>query len=161
MKRAIIRAYFTPSNSKNSRDNHPTQGKEEIQPLEQVIGARTNRKKIESNHKRNFKWTEKFYSPPLFVVCGSRDMPKPPNILLLVVDTLRADHLGCYGYSRDPSPNIDRWLAAEGVLFEHHSAAASYTHPFFTTTLTGRFLLDHGVVVQGTSVPPREGIPSG
>ena len=39
-----------------------------------------------------------------------------PNILLLTIDCLRADHLGCYGYSRDTSPNIDR-LASKGALF--------------------------------------------
>jgi len=86
-------------------------------------------------------------------------MPKPPNVILIAVDTLRAGHLGCYGYGRDTSPNIDRWLADKGVFFERHSGGASYTHPSFTTMLTGHFPLDHGVVVQGTPVPPREGIP--
>ncbi|HIE09649.1 MAG TPA: hypothetical protein EYP65_07340, partial [Armatimonadetes bacterium] len=40
-----------------------------------------------------------------------------PNVILIVLDTLRADHLGCYGYFRDTSPNLDR-LAKEGILFK-------------------------------------------
>ena len=41
----------------------------------------------------------------------------PPSVVLIVVDTLRADHLGCYGYDRDTSPRLDR-LASEGVRLE-------------------------------------------
>ena len=44
-------------------------------------------------------------------------MKKKPNVVLLTVDTLRADHLGCYGYHRDTSPYIDAF-AQEGVLCE-------------------------------------------
>ncbi len=40
-----------------------------------------------------------------------------PNVLFVTVDTLRADHLGCYGYRRDTSPRIDA-LAREGVMFD-------------------------------------------
>jgi len=40
------------------------------------------------------------------------------KVILLVIDTLRADHLGCYDYHRETSPNIDR-LAREGILFEN------------------------------------------
>ena len=45
------------------------------------------------------------------------------NIMLIVIDTLRADHLGCYGYFRDTSLNIDR-LAKEGVMFKDAHATA-------------------------------------
>ena len=45
------------------------------------------------------------------------------NVVLFVIDTLRADHLGCYGYFRDTSPTIDR-LAAEGVRFADSHATA-------------------------------------
>ncbi len=51
---------------------------------------------------------------------------KPLNVILIVVDTLRADHLGCYGYERDTSPFIDS-LAGEGVLFERAFSQSSYT----------------------------------
>lgn len=57
------------------------------------------------------------------------------NVLLISIDTLRADHLGCYGYERNTSPNIDE-LAAEGVLFKNHIAAAPSTLPSHASMLT-------------------------
>jgi arylsulfatase A-like enzyme/4-amino-4-deoxy-L-arabinose transferase-like glycosyltransferase len=68
----------------------------------------------------------------------------PRNLLLIVVDTLRADHLGCYGYARDTSPNIDA-LAAEGVRFERAYAPASWTKPSMASLLTGLYPSRHGV----------------
>ena len=50
----------------------------------------------------------------------------PPNVILISVDCLRADHLGCYGYSRETSPNIDR-LAREGARFEWAIAGSNWT----------------------------------
>lgn len=68
-----------------------------------------------------------------------------PNILLVSIDTLRADHLHCYGYSRQTSPTIDR-LAAEGVLFETVAAPTSWTLPSHVTLLTALAPEQHGVV---------------
>lgn len=65
------------------------------------------------------------------------------NVIWFVVDTLRADHLGCYGYCRGTSPNIDR-LAAEGVLFEDSYASAIATGPGFTSLFTGLAAINHG-----------------
>lgn len=49
---------------------------------------------------------------------GVKDIrSRPPNVIVICIDTLRADHLGCYGYKRDTSPAIDS-LAREGVVFE-------------------------------------------
>ena len=70
------------------------------------------------------------------------------NVLLIVVDTLRADHLGCYGYARATSPNVDA-LAAEGVLCERAFAPAIPTHPAFATLETGQYSVTHGVVAHG------------
>ena len=47
-----------------------------------------------------------------------------PNVLLISIDTLRPEHLGCYGYPRPTSPHIDR-LAAEGACFEQHISSTS------------------------------------
>lgn len=58
------------------------------------------------------------------------------NILWLVIDTLRADRLGCYGYFRDTSPTIDR-LAAQGVLFEDFYASAISTGAAFSCLMSG------------------------
>lgn len=67
------------------------------------------------------------------------------NILVIAIDTLRADHLGCYGYTRDTSPNIDA-LARESMVCDWHISSAIPTHPSFTTINTGQFSITHGVV---------------
>jgi len=71
------------------------------------------------------------------------------NVLLLTVDTLRADHLGCYGYSRASTPHMDH-LAAEGVLFERAETAAPITLPAHASILTGTYPAFHGVRNNGT-----------
>ena len=63
------------------------------------------------------------YAPPV-----ERPVPDGPSIVLISADTLRPDRLTTYGYSRETSPAIDA-LAAEGLLFEHAYAHASWTLP--------------------------------
>ena len=70
---------------------------------------------------------------------------KLPNIVILAIDTLRADHLGCYGYARPTSPAIDA-LAAECVVFDRAFAAGIPTMPSFTTLYTGLHPYRHGIV---------------
>lgn len=67
----------------------------------------------------------------------------PPHLLIFLVDTLRADHLGCYGYERPTSPNIDRF-AADAVLFKHAVAQSSWTRPATASILTGLYPHNHG-----------------
>ncbi len=67
-----------------------------------------------------------------------------PNILLLAVDSLRADHLGCYGYGKNTSPHIDA-LARESLVFDRAFAAGIPTVPSFTTLFSGLHPLRHGV----------------
>jgi arylsulfatase len=62
---------------------------------------------------------------------------RPPNIVLIVVDTLRADSLSCYGYGRPISPNIDS-LAEEGVVFPQAFAVGSNTSTSMAALMTGR-----------------------
>ena len=69
----------------------------------------------------------------------------PPNVLLISVDTLRPDHLGCYGYQRQTSPRIDR-LAAEGALFENAISSTSWTLPAHAALFTGLADSVHGCV---------------
>jgi arylsulfatase A-like enzyme len=64
------------------------------------------------------------------------------QVILIVSDTLRADHLGCHGYFRATSPHIDRF-AAEGVRFATHTSQAPYTLPSFTSLITGQFGTTH------------------
>ena len=67
--------------------------------------------------------------------------PSPgPSIVLITIDTLRVDHLGCYGYPRDTSPVIDS-IAARGVRFEDVLAQSSWTLPSMVSMMTGRYVL--------------------
>jgi arylsulfatase len=66
------------------------------------------------------------------------------NILLIVVDTLRPDHLGCYGYGRDTSPHLDA-LAAGGLKLDALWSAANFTAPAFTSLFSGLHPHEHGV----------------
>jgi choline-sulfatase len=70
------------------------------------------------------------------------------RILYLDLDTLRPDHLGCYGYHRDTSPNIDR-IAAEGVRFDHCYCSDSPCCPSRAALMTGRFGFHTGLVGHG------------
>jgi len=72
------------------------------------------------------------------------DASERPNLLLITVDTLRADHLGCYGYERDTSPNLDR-LAREGLRFTRAASPRAKTTPAVASLLTGLYPHDHGV----------------
>jgi len=74
------------------------------------------------------------------------------NVIWFVLDTLRSDHLGCYGYWRDTSPHIDR-IAAEGVLFEDSYASAIATGPGFTGLFTGLAAINHGFYLTPWNVP--------
>lgn len=67
---------------------------------------------------------------------------KAPNIIVIVVDTMRADHLSSYGYQRNTSPFIDS-LAKEGVIFENAISASSWTQPSHASMLTGRYTYEH------------------
>mgnify|MGYP000397906295 CR=1 FL=1 len=67
------------------------------------------------------------------------------NILLIAIDTLRADHVSCYGYSKNTTPTLDE-LANEGVIFENAIAPGIPTHPGFTTIFTGMHPIEHKIV---------------
>ena len=74
------------------------------------------------------------------------------NVVLIVIDTLRADHLGCYGYFRDASPTIDK-IAREGVLFENFYASGIPTGPGFTSIITGLYPINHKYYITPWDVP--------
>jgi len=72
--------------------------------------------------------------------------PKKPtfNVVLITIDTLRADHVGCYGYKQIKTPNIDS-VAADGVRFEHAFTPVPVTLPSHTAILTGTYPMLSGV----------------
>ncbi|MFH1278059.1 MAG: sulfatase [Candidatus Eisenbacteria bacterium] len=81
----------------------------------------------------------------LLAGCGG-DGPDPrPNVLLVLIDSLREDHLGFAGYGRNTSPVLDR-LAGEGIVFERTYAPSSWTKPSVATLLTGLYPESHGVL---------------
>lgn len=75
-------------------------------------------------------------------------MKKPVNILYIDIDSLRPDHLGCYGYHRNTSPNIDK-IAAEGVRFTNCYTPDAPCLPSRTAMTTGRLGIHTGVVNHG------------
>ena len=76
--------------------------------------------------------------------CFSPPTENIRNVLLISIDTCRADHLSCYGYPRQTTPNIDA-LAAQGALFENTIAPVPITLPAHSSMLTGTIPPYHGV----------------
>ena len=86
--------------------------------------------------------------------CSDPEAPAPqPNVLLISIDSLRADHLGSYGYGRNTSPAIDG-LAAEGVLFEQTMSSTSWTLPSHASLFTGLPIAGHGCDSKRTKLRP-------
>lgn len=73
-----------------------------------------------------------------------------PNVVLVTMDTTRADHLACYGYPGVATPNLDA-IAGRGVLFEQAATATPLTLPSHTTIMTGLLPTYHGVRVNGNT----------
>jgi arylsulfatase A-like enzyme/Tfp pilus assembly protein PilF len=89
--------------------------------------------------------------------CGRAADPRPPNVLLITIDTLRADRLGCYGRTTAATPAIDG-LAREGLRFERAYTPVPLTLPAHATLLTGlepaaHGLLDNGMVARELGTP--------
>ena len=76
--------------------------------------------------------------------CGHERAGRPRNVILISIDTLRPDHLGCYGYEKPTSPTLDA-LAGKGVRFDDVTAGAPWTLPSHATMLTGLYPSHHGV----------------
>lgn len=105
------------------------------------------------------RWALRFV-PGLFVVaavgCGgasdSAGAAVPKHIVLVSLDTVRADHLACYGHPTIETPNLDG-IAEEGIVCRDVSAAAPSTLSSHVSLLTGLLPTSHGVVRNGFSIP--------
>lgn len=84
---------------------------------------------------------------------GSDD--RRPNVLLVVLDAVRADHVSCYGYARPTTPFLDA-LAAGGVLFTRAIAQSSWTKPAVASLLTARLPTMHGATSGRARIPDVE-----
>gem|GEM_PF-3283850 len=91
---------------------------------------------LKSKAKRTILWGE-----PVIVSSVDRQNDNRPNFVILLVDALRPDHLGAYGYDRPTSPNIDA-LALDGIVFENAFAQSNCTTLSTASLLTSRFPLD-------------------
>ncbi len=76
--------------------------------------------------------------------CGDDSAESRPNVIMIVMDTFRYDHLGCYGYGRDTSPNLDAF-ASEGIRFSQAIAQASWTLANAASYFTGQYVPTHRV----------------
>jgi arylsulfatase A-like enzyme len=77
------------------------------------------------------------------ILLGGCTPKTPENVILIVIDTLRADHLGFYGYERPTSPRLDEW-SHHGVVFDQALATSPWTLPTFGSILSGRIPSHHG-----------------
>ena len=67
------------------------------------------------------------------------------NVILISIDTLRADHLSCYGYHRKTSPNIDKF-SAKSIVFKNAISVSSWTVPSHASMFTGLYPSRHGLI---------------
>jgi arylsulfatase A-like enzyme/lipopolysaccharide biosynthesis regulator YciM len=80
--------------------------------------------------------------PSVELLCGIE--PSRLNVILITIDTLRADRLSCYGSTRVETPNLDR-LASEGVRFDNAASTVPFTLPAHSSIMTGSYPPSHGV----------------
>ncbi len=85
------------------------------------------------------------------------DPPSRPNVILISVDTLRADHLSCYGYSRETSPRLDAF-AQQAARFANAFSQASWTLPSHMSLMTSQYPHVHGIEEGDHALP--EGAPT-
>lgn len=90
--------------------------------------------------------------PPQEEVALASETSRDINVILIVIDALRADHLGCYGYERETSPRLDE-LAGEGVIFKHCYSQSSWTKPSVASILTSLYPSRHGTTLHGQALP--------
>lgn len=84
--------------------------------------------------------------------CGDPGPAAPPNVLLVVVDTLRADHTSLHGYPRDTTPNLAAF-AEGGLVFERARSSSSWTKPSTASLMTGLSAAQHGVEQEDGRLP--------
>ncbi len=90
---------------------------------------------------------------PLAIEAAGSARTSYERVVLVTIDTLRADHVSCYGYPRETTPFLDQ-LAAQGARFTRAFAAVSHTTPSHATILTGLVPAVHGVFSNGESLDP-------
>ena len=85
--------------------------------------------------------------PPVAAVAGRN------NLVLIVLDTVRADHLSSYGYRHETTPRIDGFFGERGIRYDSARAASSWTLPSHASLFTGWLPSEHGAEVMGSDAP--------
>jgi arylsulfatase A-like enzyme len=81
----------------------------------------------------------------IIVIDGKLNSPVGPDIVFIIIDTLRADHMECYGYRKKTAPFISK-IASKGIVFENAFAASSWTAPATSSIFTSLYPFQHGVL---------------
>jgi arylsulfatase A-like enzyme len=89
------------------------------------------------------------WANPLLI---SKAPKNPPNVLIYMIDTLRADHASLYGYARDTTPFL-RKLGAQGLVFEDCQVQATWTKPSTASLLTSLYSYTHGIIRDYDTIP--------
>ncbi len=101
-------------------------------------GGRSRRLVLASAGPAPIAWAEVYDNHP-----PRSSESKRPNLVLVIIDTIRADHLSAYGYRRPTSPNLDR-LASRALLFKNAFSASTWTLPSTASLMTGLYPDQHG-----------------
>jgi arylsulfatase A-like enzyme/tetratricopeptide (TPR) repeat protein len=110
-----------------------------------VVQLKRHREPSGRRHmKHQFSHYFRFILAITFLACGSAEAKDDLNLLLITIDTLRADHLGCYGYKGVETPNIDK-LAEKGTRFVNTYAQVPFTLPSHASLFTSTYPMWNGV----------------
>lgn len=88
------------------------------------------------------------------LVSGEQKKNSMPNVIWIVMDTVRRDRMSCYGHKRSTTPNIDSLVKEDGVLFTNYISTAPWTLPSHSSMFTGLYSSSHGAVQSDTSQNP-------
>lgn len=110
-------------------------------PLDQWAGEKVQIN-LQVDNLRLTRWDFPLWGTPM--VYSAKHFDDAIPVILISIDTLRADHTGCYGYERNTTPFLDEF-AEEAVLFENAYADTPWTLPSHMTMMTGRHSHEHGV----------------
>ena len=109
--------------------------------------------------KKSVIWVSVLLSVLSINICftSGKDKTAPetakPNVIIISMDSLRFDHLGCYGYKKPTTPNIDKF-ADEALIFNNAIAQASWTLPSNTSLFTGQYSPSHGLLHSVAKLSP-------
>lgn len=122
--------------------------REQIGKFEKVLLPRSGRKNMRLILETRGHGIGAWLNP-----CQLQSHPRPRTVLILMLDTMRVDHVSAYGYSRPTTPALDG-LAKDSLLFSRAFSTSPWTLPAHVSLFSGRDVLGHGVVSPESLIPP-------